>query len=122
MSENIRKSARKFRPGDHGQGWKPGQSGNPGGRPKGFAGLAAVIRKKTNDGEELVDFALGVLRNKKASIGDRLEALEWLSVRGFGQPVQPVQLSGDENGPPIRIETVRERFAREFSSDNLGET
>lgn len=91
--------------------WKPGQSGNPAGRPKGFAGLASAIAKHTRDGEELVEFALSVLRGEvnngeEPSTRDRLEALKWLAVRGFGQPVQPVELTGKDGGP-IATKQVR---------------
>lgn len=86
-----------------------GQPRNLGGRPKG---LMQAVRAQTKDGKELVNFALDVLRGK--SLGkfkrklfdqetevevfpetrDRLEALKWLSDRGFGKPVQEVAATG----------------------------
>jgi Family of unknown function (DUF5681) len=62
--------------------FKPGQSGNPGGRPKGFAHR---IRELTDDGAELVEQALGVLRNEDASLKDQAEARHWLADHGFGK-------------------------------------
>lgn len=74
-----------------------GVSGNPGGRPKGFA---ASIRRKTRDGEELISLALKVLRGKlsvtgqdregnamkvEPTIKERLEAMKWLADRGWGR-------------------------------------
>lgn len=68
--------------------WRPGQSGNPGGRPKG---VGAYIREQTKDGREMVDFALAVMRGRrKAPIKQRLEALYWLSDRAFGRSPLPL--------------------------------
>ena len=35
--------------------WKPGQSGNPSGRPKGTRDLADYVLETTDSGKELVD-------------------------------------------------------------------
>ena len=73
------------------RGFLPGQSGNPGGRPKG---LAALVRAQTKDGKELVDLMLQVLRGKlvvngrKPNISERMKAVEWLADRGWGKPVE----------------------------------
>lgn len=78
-----------------GRPFRPGQSGNPGGRPKG---LASRIREATRDGEDLVAFALRVFNAEipGVKIEHRLEALQWLSDRGWGKPVQSVELTGQE--------------------------
>jgi len=79
-----------------GRPFTPGQSGNPGGRP---AGLVALIRLETRDGVELVGFMLEVLRGKrKASLRQRMEAVAWLADRGFGKPVQQLEVGGPEGG------------------------
>ena len=65
-----------------------GQSGNPGGRPKGFA---ERIRAETRDGADLVGFVVRVLHNPRAKTTDRLTAATWLADRGFGGPVQAGQ-------------------------------
>ena len=46
--------------------WKPGQSGNPSGRPKG---LAHYIQDKTHKGRELIDWYLAIWRAKKNPSG-----------------------------------------------------
>jgi hypothetical protein len=69
--------------------WQKGVSGNPGGRPASFA---EYIREQTDDGTELVRFALAVLRNTRAPLRLRLEAASWLSDRGWGKPRQNAEL------------------------------
>jgi hypothetical protein len=83
-----------------GRPFLPGNSANPGGRPKG---LAALVREQTKDGQELVRFMLGVLRGRKTPLRYRLEAAAWLADRGFGKVSQP--LTG-EGGGPLRFTLV----------------
>ncbi len=73
----------------------PGASPNPSGKPAGFRGLARKIKDETRNGDELVEFAVKVLRNETAETRDRLAALQWLSDRGFGKPLQSIELSAD---------------------------
>ena len=65
--------------------FKPGQSGNPGGRPKGFG---AYIREKTKEGKLLVDDALAVLADEQATDAARSNARTFLAAYGFGKPVE----------------------------------
>ena len=78
--------------------WTPGQSGNPSGRPKSFAN---VIREQTEDGRELVDLMLRVLRGEESGVrlADRIAAASWLSDRAWGKPIQATEISGPEGGP-----------------------
>lgn len=92
------------------RGFLPGQSGNPGGRPKG---LAALVRAQTKDGKELVDLMLRVLRGtlamngKKPGISDRIKAVEWLADRGWGKPVVMVELPEDNVEQQVTLELAR---------------
>jgi hypothetical protein len=76
--------------------FKPGQTGNAGGRPKG---LAQLVRQETKDGAELVAFMLRILRGRKQPLRYRLEAAAWLADRGFGKVALPLEHSGAEGGP-----------------------
>ncbi|MDE2106219.1 MAG: hypothetical protein KGL39_53865 [Patescibacteria group bacterium] len=81
-----------------------GQKGNPGGRPKGFGSL---IRDLTDDGAELTGIALNIARGKMSiqqtsfvtgdtfdvvpNFKERMEAIKWLSDRGWGKPTETVE-------------------------------
>lgn len=81
--------------------FKPGQSGNPGGRPKGIADVQALAREFTSDA---VDTLVKVMKNTKAPAAARVAAAAHVLDRGFGKPTQTVnatverigQLSDDE--------------------------
>ena len=55
--------------------WKPGQSGNPIGRPRGTRDLADYVLETTDGGKELVDalvsIARGVMPNVPVQEGSR---------------------------------------------------
>ena len=78
-----------------------GQSGNPSGRPPGAEGLAAQIRAKTNNGLEMIELMLEVMRDTSRSIDRRLEAATWLTDRGFGKPAQTVEHGGLSDQPAV---------------------
>jgi len=82
-----------------GRGFKPGQSGNPGGRP---AGLAALIRAQTNDGRDIADFMLKAMRNGALEQRERMEAARWLGDRAFGRVGLTLEPLG-ESAAPRRI-------------------
>lgn len=101
-----------------GKRFQPGQSGNKGGRPKGFAKL---IRETSEQGHELVAVGFAVLRGVLSlspyqlawlktvedaderetlrkrmllhavpTIGERMAALDWLRVNGWGKAAEAV--------------------------------
>ena len=117
MAGNNSPSAKRKR--GPGKPFAPGVSGNPLGRPKGSAGLAALINAETNGGHELVTFALKVLRGSPLTVTigegedakietvvptvkERLTALDWLGDRGFGKPLQAIELTGAD-GKAMRV-------------------
>ena len=78
--------------------FKPGQSGNPSGKPKSFA---RKIREQTKDGEELVEYALGVWRNQKLTLRDRWPAFVWLTEYAYGKAPSFAPI---EDGDPLELD------------------
>ena len=97
--------------------WKPGQSGNPSGRPKGTRDLAGYVLETTDGGKELVDalvsIARGVMPNVPAQEGsrprkdqqvrpaDQLNAIEMLPDRGFGRSPQQLDIAHSVSDRPF---------------------
>lgn len=103
-----------------GRGFRPGQSGNPGGRPKG---LAALAREAVGGGHDLVAFYLAVfkgdtkaLRTRKVTMRDRLQAGEWLAERGFGKAPIVVGIPEDDE-PHVDFNDALTTWARSLPPD-----
>lgn len=53
------------------------------------------MRAATRDGEDIVEFFVDTLNDKRASRKDRIEAGKWLADRGFGKAVETsISLTG----------------------------
>lgn len=102
--------------------FRPGTSGNPGGRRPS---LAALIRSRTRDGASLVSFLHGVVRDEKAVVRDRIRACEMLLTFGFSKPVATMlDLAGDaaEHGerPLIPVAVLQQWLAGAQGVDGNG--
>lgn len=73
--------------------WKPGQTGNPGGRPRAHREAVDKIRAAT---DEVLEVMFALLRKKRLSAGDKIRLLvcEALYDRGYGRPPQSMLLQG----------------------------
>jgi hypothetical protein len=65
--------------------WKPGQSGNPGGRPRTPHDLSALAREHT---KEAVERLVQIMRAEDD--GRALAAVQQLLDRGWGRPITPI--------------------------------
>ncbi len=84
--------------------FEKGQSGNPGGRPKGVVEVRELAQRLTGRSfEELARIAFNSPDDRA-----RLAAIGIILERGYGKPAQPVDGNGE--GGPIVV-TLR-KFAR----------
>lgn len=80
-----------------------GQVLNPTGRPRRVADLAAKCGEYT---DEIIETLLTIVRDKKASRRDKMEASKMLLDRGYGRPSQSMTISGDPEGMPVATTTL----------------
>ena len=109
MAENSIEAASRV----VGRPFPPGVSGNPGDRP---VGVRTRILEQTEDGKDLVQFAVNVWQGKSPpefrNARHRREAFLWLSDHSFGRPVQQVQAEAATTDvrsmppPPFSVEEL----------------
>lgn len=107
-------------PRDNKGHWLPGKSGNPTGKARiTTAGLALseTIRKATKEGAELAEIALEIARNEDNRPADRLDAIEYLTTRGFGKPSETTSVE-TELGTAIGV-GVHGLPLKNFSDEQL---
>ena len=85
-------------PNPFGGPWQPGQSGNPGGRPKGYIPFATVLRRqlaKTDrrDKTQLEKVADKVIQ--MALKGD-MDAVRWIADRTDGKVAQQMNVTSEQ--------------------------
>ena len=67
-----------------------------------------LVREATHHGRDLVDWVMAVFQGDEDKAGMtikpamRWDALVWLADRGYGRPVQSVNVSGADGGP-VRV-------------------
>ena len=90
-----------------GKGFRPGRSGNPGGRPQSLA--KATRELVGEDGMKLAQFWVSIMQDDTRRDSDRLEASRLLADRGWGKAAvyQP------QEGDPLDL-ALAEEAAEEF--------
>ena len=76
----------------------PGQSGNPGGRPKDNGRIKALARKHD---EAAIATLAEIMNSPDAKPGERVAAANALLDRGHGKPAQTI--GGDPEGAPVAM-------------------
>jgi hypothetical protein len=114
--------------------FQTGQSGNPAGRPKGFA--RRIREAVGDDGERLIEFWVSAVRDgyivhrhpetgeqtyEKVSVRDQIAISTILADRGWGKAPQYVVI--EDEGPPRNPVVDAERFGDELQRrlDELAE-
>lgn len=83
-----------------GRPFQPGQSGNPGGQPKGVAELRALARAHS---PEAIGALVSIVRAVKAPAAARVAAAQAILDRGYGKPT--VGEPGTDGEQLLRIVT-----------------
>lgn len=82
--------------------WKPGQSGNPSGRPKILADVARRIREATNDLQDVIDELRGMVADPTCPRALKIRAMEILLDRALGKPVVTADVLVGTDAPALR--------------------
>lgn len=105
MAESNQKTTKGKRGGNTGNGFKPGQSGNPGGRPKRTQqelDLIAACKERTPAALAVIESIMLEGENER----NKLAAAQAIIERAYGKAVQPVEASGRDGGPIETVTTV----------------
>ena len=86
-------------PPKHAGLFKPGQSGNPAGRPPRWSNLKEYVDKRTRHGRSEIDTLYRISHDPKAGAAARISAANSLLDRLYGKPSQAVEVSGPDGGP-----------------------
>ncbi len=90
--------------------FKPGQSGNPGGRPKKTAAELKAVAKLKKLTPEAVEVVIGILKNEKASFYARLQAAEIIFNRAMGRPETYLRVDQAEQSVEASVARLQALF------------
>ena len=117
MSEQTAVSAGRHLSEDRPWLWKPGQSGNPNGRPQSELDVQKLCRKY---GTKAVDVLASLMDDQDARI--RLAAANSLLDRGFGRPSQQVTVDGDSTTSSVLQHLLAARLVATIDASNAPPT
>jgi uncharacterized protein DUF5681 len=106
-----------------GRPFAPGQSGNPGGRPKGLIEMRLAARAHT---VQALDTLVRIMRSRKAAASARVRAVSELLDRAWGKPVQELAVQGamahiDARDVPVDLKDISRRMAFLLAAGAHGE-
>jgi hypothetical protein len=101
--ENLATSSLQKRRGN--PNWKPGQSGNPAGRPKEDPELVEACKTHTKAAIKTLVYWMNQRKDGKAAIQAARELLD----RAYGKPAQAIV--GPDGSDAVRV-TIRHLFAK----------
>lgn len=78
--------------------FRPGQSGNPSGRPKVVGEVRDLARQHC---PEAIQTLVTIMSSAKAQDGARVAAAKEILDRGYGKVTQPI--SGDDGAPALQV-------------------
>lgn len=87
--------------------FQPGQSGNPGGRPKLIREAKELAKKHSPEAIQRLVQIMRQTKDTKAALAAAMAILD----RGYGRPAASVEMTGKDGGP-IQTVTTAEEAAR----------
>ena len=91
--------------------YKPGQSGNPGGRPRKTPAELKAVEMMKQMTPEAVEVVAQILRNKNASLYARLQAAEIIFNRAMGRPETYLKVDQGEQSVEAAAAKLQSLFA-----------
>ena len=101
--------------------FKPGTSGNPGGRPKKTAAELKAVEKMKKLTPEAVDVVEGILKNSKASFYARLQAAQIIFDRAMGRPDTFLKVDNAEQSVAASSARLQSLFGSADDEDEEGD-
>ena len=106
----------KFGKGNpHGSRFKPGVSGNPGGKPKAIVEVQTLAREHSR---EAIEGLVRILRDEKTPPVAVVAAANALLDRAWGRPMQAVQHTGSIGGLGAILDAAFSRIESEDDQPN----
>ena len=90
--------------------YKPGQSGNPGGRPKKTPEELKAVAELKRMTPEAVKVVVKILKNEKASMYARLQAAEIIFNRAMGRPETYLKVDNAEQSVEASVANLLDLF------------